>query len=143
MLTSSQTDSPSSIDEADGVGPLRSSRGSYVRPATLFHTLDDADSVQLSGYVRPYAETVTDDVPSRHNTVDSAKPTDRRSNLPKLRTAQAGIASTTSAETDDETIYQTAVESHEDDEAGDAVEVDDSHQSQVTEDKAQLMPEQS
>ncbi|TKA62907.1 hypothetical protein B0A55_11176 [Friedmanniomyces simplex] len=98
----STTESPSSLSDSQEVQPVpritpssRGSRGSY-----------------LFGYVRPYAETVTDYEPSRHNPAESARVPGRSlaegdpSQVPEVRVI--GHNETT----DDEAVYQTAVESH-------------------------------
>ncbi|TKA74256.1 hypothetical protein B0A55_05677 [Friedmanniomyces simplex] len=107
----STTESPSSLSDSQEVQPVpritpssRGTRGSY-----------------LFGYVRPYAETVTDYEPSRHNTVDSARLSRRSlaegdpSQVPEVR------VSVHNETTDDEAVIQTAVESHGDDDYDEVV----------------------
>ncbi|KAK3109939.1 hypothetical protein LTR53_016288 [Teratosphaeriaceae sp. CCFEE 6253] len=99
----STTESPSSLSDSE----KPSTRTSY--------------SDHIPGYHRPYAETITDPEPesSRRSTADSSWAASRSSARPgsaALSRAQSTTSVfTTPTETDDETVYQTAVESHEDD----------------------------
>ncbi|KAK3066951.1 hypothetical protein LTR53_016468 [Teratosphaeriaceae sp. CCFEE 6253] len=92
----STTESPSSLSDSE----KPSTRTSY--------------SDHIPGYHRPYAETITDPEPesSRRSTVDSSWAASRSSARPGSATMSEARTPT---ETDDETVYQTAVESHGDD----------------------------
>jgi len=73
-----------------------------------------ANVCQLSGYIRPYAETVKDYEPSRRNTADSVQ---SASQVTAVRVVVHN------PDTDEEATYQTAVESHGEDDFEEAVGV--------------------
>ncbi|KAK1090441.1 hypothetical protein LTR48_008287, partial [Friedmanniomyces endolithicus] len=89
----STTESPSSLSDSQDVPKANSTR----------HRSLGRD---LSGYIRPYAETVKDYEPSRRNTADSVQ---SASQVTAVRVVVHN------PDTDEEATYQTAVESHGED----------------------------
>ncbi|KAK0278272.1 hypothetical protein LTR54_014666 [Friedmanniomyces endolithicus] len=97
----STTESPSSFSDSQDV------------PKANF-TLHHSRGRDLFGYIRPYAETVKDYEPSRRNTADSVQ---SASQVTAVRVVVHN------PDTDEEATYQTAVESHGEDDFEDAVGV--------------------
>ncbi|KAK0254909.1 hypothetical protein LTS09_010022 [Friedmanniomyces endolithicus] len=97
----STTESPSSLSDSQDV----------LKPNAALHRSRGRD---LSGYIRPYAETVKDYEPSLRNTADS---------LQSASQVTAVRVVVHNPDTDEEVIYQTAVESQGEDDFEEAAGV--------------------
>ncbi|KAK0251209.1 hypothetical protein LTS09_013718 [Friedmanniomyces endolithicus] len=92
----STTESPSSLSDSQDVPkPVNRNRGR-----------------DLSGYIRPYAETVKDYEPSRRSTADSVQAGAQSVSASQVTAVRVVVHN---PDTDEEATYQTAVESHGED----------------------------
>ncbi|KAK1055579.1 hypothetical protein LTR74_015544 [Friedmanniomyces endolithicus] len=95
----STTESPSSLSDSQDVPKANS-------------TLHRSGGRDLSGYIRPYAETVNDYEPSRRSTADSVQAGAQSVSASQVTAVRVVVHN---PDTDEEATYQTAVESHGED----------------------------